>query len=231
MVFQDFPPNADLFNTNFSAMGGDEVHPSFSPGPLGPSGNFAAQQASATRDRQPDVQIAPDSNENQIVQALHELTNVEIARGQRQDQLSKYILQALEALKERHDTRDALQEAMRRQLSAIHSLLKSHPRRSDPLPLSANAQNTHGARQGQIPLPETAQRDTVERSAPASQQGKASISNNNFSNSCSSSSTKATQPAHLLKAKGPRNEQRVRLWVIEMCCRRASILVSWQVIA
>ncbi|KAL5395480.1 hypothetical protein PMIN03_013021 [Paraphaeosphaeria minitans] len=61
---------------------------------------------------------------------------------------------------------------MRRQLSAIHSLLKSQPRRSDPLPLSANSQNTHGARPGQIPLPETAQRDPVERSAPASQQGK-----------------------------------------------------------
>jgi hypothetical protein len=197
--------------------------------------------SSATRDGRPDVQVAPDSNENQIVQALHELTNVEIVRGQRQDQLSKHILQALEALKERHDTRDAMQEVMRRQLSAIYSLLKSHPRRSDPLPLSANAQNTHGARPGQIPLPETAQHDTVERPAPASQQDKppyvsvsriwiqttnirslAMISNKNCGNSCSSSiSTKATQAAYLLKAKGPRNEQRIRLYVIEMHCRRA----------
>ncbi|KAL5371066.1 hypothetical protein DPSP01_014513 [Paraphaeosphaeria sporulosa] len=176
MVSEDFTADtAHLFNTNFSGMASGEVPYSFSPGPLGSSGNFAAQQtSSATRERQPDVQITTESNENQIVQALHELTNVEIARGQRQDQLSKYILQALEALKERHNTRDALQEAMRRQLSSIHSLLKSHPRRSDPLPLSAYAQNTHGARPGQIPLPETAQRDPVERSAPASQQGKAS---------------------------------------------------------
>ncbi|KAL5400725.1 hypothetical protein PMIN04_013165, partial [Paraphaeosphaeria minitans] len=128
--------------------------------------------SSATRDGRPDVQIAPESHENEIVQALHELTSAEIARGKRQDQLLNYILKALEALKGRQDTRDASQEAIRRQLAAIQSLLKSHPRRSDPLPLSANAQNTHGARPGRIPLPETAQRDTDERSVPASQQDK-----------------------------------------------------------
>ncbi|KAF9728405.1 hypothetical protein PMIN01_13538 [Paraphaeosphaeria minitans] len=174
MVSEDFTADtAHLFNTNFSGMVSGEVPYSFSPGPLGPSGNFAAEQASsATRDGRPDVQIAPESHENEIVQALHELTSAEIARGKRQDQLLNYILKALEALKGRQDTRDASQEAIRRQLAAIQSLLKSHPRRSDPLPLSANAQNTHSARPGRIPLPETAQRDTDERSVPASQQDK-----------------------------------------------------------
>ncbi|KAL5370780.1 hypothetical protein DPSP01_014670 [Paraphaeosphaeria sporulosa] len=167
MVSQD--PTADttiLFNVNFSAMANGEVHHPSSPWPVGSSGNFAAQQASSvTEDGRQDVQNAPEISEKQILHELHEFQNVEIERRQRQDQQSKSILQKLETLTER-------QEGMEKQLNALYSLLESHPRHSEPLSLSTNAQNMHDARRGRIPLAENAQRSTVRRSAPASQQGK-----------------------------------------------------------
>ncbi|KAL5394096.1 hypothetical protein PMIN06_009290 [Paraphaeosphaeria minitans] len=176
MDFQDLTASdtGDIFGTNFS---GKLTH-SFSPGPL--PGNFPTQQASsATRDGRPDAQTAPESHE--IVQAVHELTKVEYARGQRQDQQLKDIQQEIEALKERVQAVEALVgssgtkgalEALAKQMNALRLQLNSSFRRSNPLPPSSSAHNTQGARSGHVPVPETAPRDPVERSALPPQQGK-----------------------------------------------------------
>ncbi|KAH8710265.1 hypothetical protein GQ44DRAFT_813587 [Phaeosphaeriaceae sp. PMI808] len=150
MSYPNFNSNQDMFGTNgFSAIDGNDVPPSFSPGPMGAS---AAQPISdTTRDpRGLDARNASDSYENPVFRIMERFVAFDKERSVSQDHLNKRIFQEL-------STVTASQEVIRKQLAEIQALIKSHIRRSEQTQLQGHPQYMHESRPDQLPLSRNAQ--------------------------------------------------------------------------